>query len=84
MVTVDQYAVSVKIVVVDFSDAANIYNKIEAELSGLEIGILINNVGVSYEYPDFFLNVPEDRLWQLINVNMSSVIMVGVYCLGRI
>ena len=84
MVTVDQYSVSVKIVVMDFADAANIYNKIEAELSGLEIGILINNVGVSYEYPDFFHNVPEDRLWQLINVNMASVIMVGVYGLGRI
>ena len=84
MVTVEQCSVTVKIIVVDFSDAANIYDKIEEELSGLEIGILINNVGVSYEYPDFFVNVPEDRLWQLINVNMASVIMVGLYCLYRI
>ena len=81
MVTVDQCSVTVKIVVVDFSDAASIYDTIRMELTGLEIGILINNVGVSYEYPDFFFNLPDDKLWQLINVNMASVVMVGVLSL---
>ena len=76
--TVDQYNVSVKIIVVDFSGGAEIYDKIRVELSGLEIGILINNVGVSYKIPDYFLNVPEDRLWQMINVNVAAVVMVGL------
>ena len=44
----------------------------------MEIGILINNVGVTYEYPNYFDQVTEDRLWQLINVNMTSAVMVGV------
>ena len=78
MIIVDQYKVSVKIIVVDFSGGTEIYDKIKTELSGLEIGILINNVGVSTEYPDCFLNVTDERLWQLINVNMASVVMVCV------
>ena len=78
LIIVDQYKVAVKIIVVDFSGGAEIYDKIKTELSGLEIGILINNVGVTYEYPDYFLNISDDRLWQLINVNMASVVMVCV------
>ena len=81
MVKVDQYKVTVKIIVVDFSGGAKIYDKIRMELLGLEIGILINNVGVAYEHPDYFLNIPDDRLWQLINVNMASVVMVCVLCM---
>ena len=76
--TVDQYKVTVKIIVADLSGGAEIYDKIKTELSGLEIGILINNAGVTSEYPDYFLNIPDDRLWQIINVNMAAVVMVGV------
>jgi len=76
---VDQYDVMVRIIVVDFSSkGTDIYDGIRTELSGLEIGILINNVGVTYEYPNYFDQVTEDRLWQLINVNMTSAVMVGV------
>ena len=77
MVTVDQCKVTVKIIVVDFAGGAEIYEKIRMELSGLEIGILINNVGVGQD-PDYFLNFPDDKFWQLINVNMASVVMVGM------
>ena len=72
----EQYDVKVKMISVDFAAGPAIYDKIRMELSGLEIGILINNVGITYEFPNFFVNVPDDRLWQLINVNMASAVMV--------
>lgn len=78
MVTVDQYDVMVKTVAIDFAAGPAIYDLIRMKLSGLEIGILINNVGVTYEFPNYFLDVSDERLWQLINVNMASVVMVSM------
>jgi len=77
MITVNQSNVAVKIIIADFSQT-DIYDGISSQLSGMEIGVLVNNVGVAYDMPDFFLNVPEDKLWKLINVNMTSAVMVGV------
>ena len=74
---VEQCDVKVKIISVDFAARPAIYDKIRMELSGLEIGILINNVGITYEFPNYFVDIPDDRLWQLINVNMASTVMVS-------
>lgn len=52
--------VQVKCITADFSEYVELYARIEKELAGLDIGILVNNVGMSYEYPEY-LHLVEDR-----------------------
>uniref|UniRef100_A0A8C1PR93 3-ketoacyl-CoA reductase n=1 Tax=Cyprinus carpio TaxID=7962 RepID=A0A8C1PR93_CYPCA len=72
------YKVETKTIAVDYSHD-DIYPKIEKGLAGLEIGVLVNNVGISYSYPEFFLHIPdlENFITTMINVNITSVCQVS-------
>ncbi|XP_017025445.1 hydroxysteroid dehydrogenase-like protein 1 isoform X1 [Drosophila kikkawai] len=71
-----QYKVKTKWIAVDFTKGLEIYDQIEKELAGIEVGILVNNVGMMYEHPDSLDLVPEKLLWNLLTVNMGSVTML--------
>jgi 17beta-estradiol 17-dehydrogenase / very-long-chain 3-oxoacyl-CoA reductase len=70
----ENYNVETKIIVVDFTKEEGIYEKIEESIEGLEIGILVNNVGMCYEMFDFFTSYPRQVYKNLINCNMVSMI----------
>ncbi|XP_043542723.1 hydroxysteroid (20-beta) dehydrogenase 2 isoform X1 [Chiloscyllium plagiosum] len=55
-----QHGKKTKIVQADFNQGAEIYGPIEAALKDLNIGILVNNVGKTYQVlPCYFLDVPD-------------------------
>ncbi|KAL5007471.1 hypothetical protein ScPMuIL_016277 [Solemya velum] len=77
--------VKTMIIVADFSDGFEIYPDIQQKLEGLDIGVLVNNVGLSYPYPEYFLELPnrDQFLKDLINVNVvSTTMMISVVLPG--
>ncbi|CAG0915984.1 unnamed protein product [Notodromas monacha] len=74
----NEFRVETKIIDVDFTETT-IYERIRKELDGLEIGILVNNVGMSYPYPELLLDIPngDRRCMDLINCNTTSMVMMS-------
>lgn len=65
----------IQYVVCDFSklDAAS-KQTLRGTLEKLDIGILVNNVGLGYLYPRFFHELPDEEVRDLIALNVESTV----------
>ena len=70
-----KHNVQVEVIIVDFGEDRHIYKTIEKGLEGKDIGILVNNVGVLYGL-EYFSKMTEDQIWNLIQVNISSMALM--------
>ena len=65
--------IEVKVIACDYSqfDAAA-QKKVQTALNDLDIGVLINNVGMSYRYPQFYDELTDEEAMQLVDMNVTS------------
>ncbi|XP_054790803.1 very-long-chain 3-oxoacyl-CoA reductase 1-like [Prosopis cineraria] len=69
--------IQIKSVVVDFSgDLSEGMVRIREAIEGLDVGVLINNVGMSYPYARFFHEVDDELLKNLIKINVEGTTKV--------
>ncbi|XP_026687573.1 very-long-chain 3-oxoacyl-CoA reductase, partial [Diaphorina citri] len=69
-----QYDVEVKIIQADFSEGLQVYAHIEKELQDMDVGILVNNVGIAPPHPTFrkFDDISKEHLYNEITVNTGA------------
>lgn len=69
--------VKVKTVTVDFADALRngeeMARYVEAEIRGLDLGILINNAGLAYPYARFMHEVDDRLMESVVGVNLAAL-----------
>ncbi|KAF3421208.1 hypothetical protein E2986_06538 [Frieseomelitta varia] len=82
-ITQENPTIEVKIIVADFSKGKEIFEKLAKQLENIPIGILVNNVGLMYNYPMYVGEVPEDMLWDIINVNIGATTLMTRIAIGQ-
>ncbi|GJN91729.1 hypothetical protein Rhopal_004752-T1 [Rhodotorula paludigena] len=69
-------SVQTKIHAIDFSSANADYAGLKQVLDSLDVGVLINNVGKSYDEPTFFQDLPEQDMTDIVEINVNATLKV--------
>lgn len=69
--------VQTKIITADFTSGPEIYDDIRAQTADLEVGVLVNNVGMSYANPEYFLTLPDQEKF------INSVVTCNIFSVTR-
>lgn len=68
----EQYGVETRVIEADLTGGSAVHAKIAKATEELEIGVLINNAGSSYEFPDSLINVSEDVIENILKLNVAG------------
>lgn len=67
-------SVEVRTIAHDFTEGS--FEKVEEELKGVDVGVLVNNVGLSYDHPSYFLEVDDARMNDIRALNIGATLQM--------
>ncbi|XP_075433034.1 inactive hydroxysteroid dehydrogenase-like protein 1 isoform X2 [Ascaphus truei] len=70
------YGVRTSFIEADFSRGREVYPPIKEALRHVDVGILVNNAGAFYDYPQCVTELPEENIWDMININIAAATML--------
>uniref|UniRef100_A0A7S1PH88 Very-long-chain 3-oxoacyl-CoA reductase n=1 Tax=Percolomonas cosmopolitus TaxID=63605 RepID=A0A7S1PH88_9EUKA len=79
-----KYKVQTKTVVIDFAEKDIDYSPLKNAVKGLDVGCLVNNVGINTEVPDRYLDCSEHEINNMVHVNVDSLLNVSRIVLPQI
>ncbi|XP_012273856.1 very-long-chain 3-oxoacyl-CoA reductase [Orussus abietinus] len=68
-----EFGVETKVVEADLTEGQPVYAKIGKAIEDLEVAVLVNNAGASYDHPELFVDVPEETLARILQLNVAGV-----------
>jgi len=71
----DKFKIDTRVIPLDFSvEDPAIFNNVKSIIENLDIGILVNNVGASYDHAEYFDQLDRTKINQLIRLNIYSTV----------
>ncbi|XP_012530006.1 very-long-chain 3-oxoacyl-CoA reductase [Monomorium pharaonis] len=68
-----KYNVETRVVEADLTEGQVIYSEIGKATQDLEVGVLVNNAGASYDHPEMFSDVSEEVIARILQLNVAGV-----------
>lgn len=71
-----RYNVQVRTIVTDLTEGEQSFAKIAKATEDLEVGVVVNNAGSSYDHPELFTELSVESLSKILQVNVTA--MTGI------
>lgn len=71
-----KHQIKTKIIVADFTEGMKVFPLIKKELADIEVGILVNNVGITSYYPMYYCEFSEKEISDVMNVNFGTMMQM--------
>ncbi|KAJ2931300.1 hypothetical protein H1R20_g5822, partial [Candolleomyces eurysporus] len=73
----EKYKVQTRTHSIDFAKSGDAeYNGLAKAVEGLDVGVLVNNVGKSHNMPAYLVDTPQDEIKDIVAINVNATIKV--------